>query len=90
MENPLIRFRAASGLSKADLGRALGYTKANPSRFYERFETGELPADADLVERISKLTAGIVSAADMHAVRLSWLKRHRPEKFEHVVREAAE
>ena len=47
-----------------------------------RIESGELPTDADMVERIVALTGGAVTAADMHAVRLAWLKTNRPEKFD--------
>ena len=81
MANPLVRYRSEKGLSKADAGRSLGYGKANPSRFFERLETGEIPADADMVERIVALTGGTVTAGDMHAIRLAWLKANRPDKF---------
>lgn len=51
------------------------------ARSFQRIETGENKADADLVERIVRLTGGSVTAEDMHAVRLAWLKANRPEKF---------
>jgi hypothetical protein len=81
MANPLVLYRSQRALSKADAGRALGYLKANPSRFFERLETGEIPADADMVARIVALTEGAVTAGDMHDIRLAWLKANRPEKF---------
>jgi hypothetical protein len=46
-----------------------------------RLESGELPSDADMVERIAQLTGGAIAAAEMHAVRLAWLKANRPERF---------
>jgi len=51
--------------------------------------SGERQPDADMVERIVRLTGGTVTAADMHAVRLAWLKANRPEKFSEIA-EAAE
>jgi len=57
------------------------------ARTYQRYETGETRADADLVEVIVRRTAGQVTATDMHATRLDWLKVNRPEKF---IPEAAE
>ena len=81
MLNPLEQFRSHSGKSKAELGRSLGYCKANPSRFYERIETGEVPADADIIDRIVKVTGGAVSVGDMHSVRLAWLRANRPDRF---------
>lgn len=81
MLNALERYRHKVHSSKAAFGRALGYTKANPSRFFERIETGEVPADADIVERIAVVTEGAVTAADMHTIRLAWLRKNRPERF---------
>lgn len=53
-----------------------------------RWASGEMACDADAVERISNLTGGEVTAADMHAARLSWLRTNRPERFK--AQEAAE
>lgn len=89
MANPLVRFRETKKLSRAECGRLLGYEKANPSRFYERIETGEIAADADMVARIVALTGGDVSASHMHEIRLEWLKANKPERFVDRV-EAAE
>lgn len=45
------------------------------------WETGRSRPDADIVQRISVLTGDEVTAADMHRIRLAWLRQHRPEKF---------
>jgi len=62
------------------------------ARTYQRYETGETRADADLVEIIVRRTGGQVTATDMHATRLDWLKANRPERFgtDEVSVEAAE
>jgi len=51
------------------------------ARTYQRYETGETRADADLVEVITARTMGDVKAADMYNTRLEWLKANRPERF---------
>lgn len=58
-------------------------------RSFQRIETGENKADADMIERIRDLTAGAVTESDMHAIRLAWLKANRPEKFAAQESEAA-
>jgi hypothetical protein len=58
------------------------------ARTYQRYETGENRADADLVERFRILSDDLVTAADMHECRLAWLRENRPDKFAAV--EAAE
>lgn len=50
-------------------------------RTYQRYETGENRADADLVDTIVRITGGSVTAADMHEQRLAWLRENHPEKF---------
>lgn len=59
----------------------LGISGVNPGGTLARIEAGSRQPDADMVERIEGLTEGEVAASDMHAVRLTWLKMHRPEKF---------
>lgn len=51
------------------------------ARTYQRYETGENRADADLVDVFVRLSGGAVTAADMHQTRLDWLKANHPEKF---------
>lgn len=83
-------WRQKAGLSLAETARRLGIEGANPGATYARFETGSRQPDADMMERIYQLTGGLVTPADMHAVRLAWLKANRPEKFADAVREHRE
>lgn len=51
------------------------------ARTIARIVSGAVMPDADIVARIEGLTAGEVTAADMYATRLDWLKANRPERF---------
>ncbi len=51
------------------------------ARTIARIVSGAVMPDADMVARIEGLTAGEVTAADMYATRLDWLKANRPERF---------
>lgn len=73
-------WRIQSGKSQGECAMALGMRGG--ARTFQRIESGESSADADMVERISAMTGGEVSAVDMHETRLSWLKTNRPEKFD--------
>lgn len=68
-------------MSLAETARALGITGVNPGGTLARIEVGSRQPDADMIERIGRLTEGSVTPEDMHAVRLDWLKANRPEKF---------
>jgi len=52
------------------------------SRTIARIVSGAVMPDADMVARIEALTAGEVTAIDMHVTRLDWLKANRPERFD--------
>lgn len=83
-------WRLSKNMGFAELGRALGIEGVNPGGTLARIEAGSRQPDADMVERIIALSSGDVTAADMHAVRLAWLKDNRPDKFErHQGAEAA-
>jgi len=84
----LTEWRTGNNLGFADTARALGIEGVNPGGTLARIERGERRPDADMVERIVRLTGGEVSPGDMHKVRLDWLHAHRPEKFQTM--EAAE
>lgn len=93
----LLEWRTDRGQSCTQTARALGISGINPGGTLARIENGSRQPDADMVERIVALTDGAVTAADMHAVRLAWLKVNRPDKFAaplpdrfEPVREAAE
>lgn len=77
----LTDWRTQQKLSFAEMARALGIGGINPGATLARIERGERRPDADMVERIYIFTDGAVTAADMHAVRLAWLRANHPEKF---------
>lgn len=77
-------WRATKSKSLKDVAESLGVNVTTVARW----ELGAMLPDADMVERIERLTGSAVTAADMHAVRLTWLKANRPEKF--AALEAAE
>lgn len=79
MENScaLRDWRNDQGWSATEVARRLGVHLTTIARI----ENGETSTDADMVARIEALTGGLVTAADMHATRLAWLKANRPEKF---------
>lgn len=74
-------WRLQKGYGIAAAARMLGISGVNPGGTLGRIEAGCRQPDADMVERIERLTDGAVTAADMHSVRLAWLKENRPEKF---------
>ncbi len=77
----LSEWRKSKSISTSELARQLGLNGERDSGNVWNWETGRARPDADIVEAIDRLTEGAVSAADMHAVRLDWLKANRPEKF---------
>ena len=74
-------WRTDRNLALADTARRLGIEGKNPGGTLARIECGARQPEADMIERIVVFTDGQVTEADMHAVRLAWLKEHRPEKF---------
>ncbi len=88
----LSTWRIDRGMALAETARALGLSGLNPGHTLKRIENGSRQPDADMIERIVMLTEGHVTPADMHAVRLTWLKANRPEKFPNpqLMPEAAE
>lgn len=74
-------WRIEKGLSIAEAARSLGIGGINPGGTLVRIEIGSRQPDADMVARIEVFTDGRVTAQDMHAVRLAWLRQNRPEKF---------
>jgi hypothetical protein len=70
-----------NGLTVAAAARRFGIGGVNPGRTLDRIMSGERQPDADMISRIIEITDGAVTAADMHATRLDWLKANRPERF---------
>lgn len=75
----LRKWRTDRKLSQSTCAAALAL--AGGARSFQRIETGENGADADLAERIAAMTGGDVTMSDLHHARLSWLKEHRPKRF---------
>jgi len=69
---------------------ANSFKGARSSRTLARIVSGAVMPDADMVARIEVLTGNSVTASDMHATRLAWLRANRPEKFANAIPEAAE
>lgn len=76
-DRTLKSWAAGSGNSLKWLADRVGVSVSAMSRW----ASGESLPDADMVDRIVTLTEGAVTAEDMHAVRLAWLRANRPEKF---------
>lgn len=86
----LADWRAAEKLSTADVAKLMGLDGAHGSSTIWNWETGRARPDADMIDRIVRMTGGAVTPADMHTIRLDWLKANRPEKFSEPLIEAAE
>jgi transcriptional regulator with XRE-family HTH domain len=69
-------WRLAKGLTLDQAGQMLGLSGVNVARAFQRIETGESPADADMAAAIGELTGGAVGADDLNAVRLAWLREN--------------
>ena len=80
----LSAWRIDKGLGFAETARMLGIEGVNPGGTLARIERGERRPDADMIDRIEVMTGGVVTASDMHRIRLAWLREHRPEKFQSV------
>lgn len=73
----LSEWRKAAGLTLRECAERMGLAGKNPARTYQRLETGEQQADADVVEKIDGMTAGQVTSRDMHETRLAFLVRQK-------------
>jgi DNA-binding transcriptional regulator YiaG len=78
----LVDWRKANNLSCADVARGLDLDGERDSASVWNWETGRSRPDADIIERLRVFSNGQVTADDMHAVRLAWLRENRPEKFD--------
>lgn len=52
----------------------------SPAGTVQRWESGQSRPDADVIERIVRLTNGSVTANDMHALRLAWTSAQAAER----------
>lgn len=69
----LKEWRLTRNMTLAEAAATLGMPGKNPSRTYQRYESGEKRPDAPLVEAIIAMTGGAVTVEDMHRARLDWL-----------------
>ncbi|MEN5299924.1 YdaS family helix-turn-helix protein [Brucella sp. TWI559] len=73
----LADWRKSEKLSCEELARRLGITVSRGGTNVWNWESGRTRADADVIDRIEKLTGGHVTPLDMHRTRLSWLRRNK-------------
>jgi len=72
----LREWRETNGWTLARLAAELGLPGEHSAGTVQRWETGKSRPEADVIDRIEKLTEGAVTAADMHETRLAWLNNH--------------
>ncbi len=68
-------WREAMKLSMLAAGRLAGHVGRNPSRVWQRWETGEQEPRATVIEVIEKASNGQVTAASWAAARREYLAR---------------
>lgn len=71
----LKEWREKNEWSLARLASELEVPGEYPAGTVQRWETGKSRPEADVIERIEKVTGGEVTATDMHEARLAWLNR---------------
>lgn len=67
-------WRLGKGWSQRRMADAFGIAGANPASQIERIENGKIKAEADLIDAIERVTEGEVTAVDMQATRLAYLR----------------
>jgi transcriptional regulator with XRE-family HTH domain len=75
----LKEWREKNEWSLARLAAELGVPGEYPAGTVQRWEIGKSRPEADVIDRIEKLTGGDVTATDMHEARLSWLNKQAAE-----------
>ncbi|MFT6658845.1 helix-turn-helix domain-containing protein [Maritalea sp.] len=74
-------WRIDAKVSQRELAVQLGILGANPARTLQRYECGESQMPAPMVDRLTTLSSGKVSAQDMHETRIEWLSVNRPSEL---------
>lgn len=69
----LKEWRDINGWTLARLAAELGLTGEYSVGTVQRWESGKSRPEADIIDRIEKITGGAVTAADMQEARLAWL-----------------
>ncbi len=70
------QWREAAGLSMAAMARNLDIGGKNPSRTYQRYESGEQNCPLEIVAKVEKLTGGNVTFASWLKVKREWIAAH--------------
>lgn len=73
-------WRNGAGLTLAKVAAECGITGRNPARTYNRYETGEKQAPAEVVAAVDRVSGGKVRAASFQAVRMAWLEANKDGK----------
>ena len=68
-------WREEQRFSLAHVARSCGIAGRNPAKTYSRYELGESPCPAEVVEAVRVLSAGAVTAESFHHVRLAFLRQ---------------
>jgi transcriptional regulator with XRE-family HTH domain len=68
-------WRVEAGLTLAAVAANAGIGGANPAKTYSRYETGESPCPATVVEAVRTLSGGLVGAEAFHAARMRFLRQ---------------
>jgi hypothetical protein len=67
-------WRLSQSLTLQELAVKLAIGGANAARTAQRYESGESPCPADVVERARVISGGVVTPNDFHDVRLAFLR----------------
>ncbi|MFC5421050.1 helix-turn-helix domain-containing protein [Bosea eneae] len=62
-------WRRASGLSQAEVAKLLGLEGKNPSRTWQRYETGERQPRPNVIVAVERISKGKVTARSWEMVR---------------------
>ena len=63
-------WRRSSGLSQAEVAKLLGLEGKNPSRTWQRYETGERQPRPNVIVAVQRISKGKVTARSWETVRL--------------------
>lgn len=74
-------WRCEIGLSQDRIARQIGIEGKNPSRTWQRWESGERPPPIRIVVAVERMSEGKVTAESWHDARVQYLEReHRAAK----------
>lgn len=70
-----LEWRRLRGCTKEFVAARTPIAGKNPSRTYDRYERGENPCPADVIEAVRQLSGGAVGAEGWQKVRLDYLRK---------------